>query len=115
MLVEQQREPQAEHELGHARDYRVKKRIEHGQAEYAVGHQELVVLDADPFANATYLGIREAQPDPETQRVSQEEKQQRSRGQHEQQPEDVAVVEEAGSSAHGKAVRIVNVVNTVSA
>ena len=57
--------------------------------------QKRVVLQADPHAAAPDLGVGEAKVGAQPQRISQEKQQQRRRGQHEQQPEQVAVIEGA--------------------
>ena len=69
-----------ERELDHAGDERVEERVPHRQPEHAVGHQELVVLDADPLARPADLGIGEAEKHAETERIGQEHQQQRAAG-----------------------------------
>ena len=92
LLVQQQRQPQPEHELEDARDDRVEERVEQRQPRDRVAPQELVVLEADPLAGAADLGVGEAEPDAQAERIGQEQQQQHRRRQHEQQPERVAVV-----------------------
>ena len=84
VLVEQQREPEAQAELDDARDHRVEDRVEQREARDLVAPEEFEVLEADPFAGAADLGVGEAEPRAEPERIGEEHQQQRRRGQHEQ-------------------------------
>src|SRR5207244_2796529 len=96
MLVEQQREPEAEPELDHAGDERIEERIEQRQTSDLISPQELVIFQADPSAATSDLGVGEAEIGTQSERIGQEKQQQRRRGQHEQEPEDGAIVERPG-------------------
>ena len=65
-----------------------------GEPGDLVSPQELVVLDADPFPGTADLGVGEAEPGPQAERVGKENKQQGARGEHEQPPEDVPVLQQ---------------------
>ena len=92
LLVEQNRQVQADRELDDAGDDRVEQREEHRRLELAVADDPLVVLQADELARRADLGVGERQPDAQAERVDEEQQQERRRRQHEQQPEEVLVV-----------------------
>jgi hypothetical protein len=62
--------------------------------ELGVADDPFVVLQADELARRADLGVGERQPDAQAERVDEEQDQERRRGQHEQQPEEVLVVPE---------------------
>jgi len=62
VAVEDEREPEAQHELEHARYGGVEQGIEQGQPRDAVADEELEVLDSDPLTGTADLGVGEAEP-----------------------------------------------------
>ena len=104
VAVEEQCEPEAEHELDDARHHRVEDGVEERQARDRVVPEELVVLEADPRAGAPDLGVGEAEPEAEAERIRQEDDQQQRRRQHEQHAQRVAVVLQSFEHANPMAV-----------
>ena len=102
VLVQQQREPEAEAELDDARDDRIEDRVEQREPRDFVAPEELVVLESDPFAAAADLRVGEAEPGAEAERIREEQQQQHRRRQQEQEAEGVAVVLERGRSSADK-------------
>ena len=78
----------------------VEERVEERQPGDRVAPQELVVLEADPLARPADLGVGEAEPEAQAERIGQEQQQQHRRGQHEEQPERVAVVLQSFEKGH---------------
>ena len=102
-VVEQDREAEAEPEFEHAGDDRVEEGVEHREPEHRVVPQPGEVLEADEDARAPDLGIGEAQPDAEAERIGQEQDQERRRRQHEPEADPVAIVLEPGPGPPGGA------------
>ena len=92
VLVQQQREIEADGEFDGAGDERVEQRVEDREPEDRVVPQPLVVLGADELPDAADLGVGEGEPDAEPERIGQEEDQERHRRQHEPEAEPVPVV-----------------------
>jgi len=92
VLVQQQRQPQAEGELDRARDHRVEEVFQTDRRN-TLSVTVLVVLDADPLARpATFASVKPSHtPSPADRSGNSTSNTPR---QHEQQPEEVAVVEQ---------------------
>jgi hypothetical protein len=91
--VEKECEPEAEDELQHARHHGIEERVEQRQPGRGVADQKAEILQADPLARSPDLGVGEAEPGPEPERVGEENEEQSARGQQEEQPEGVPVIE----------------------
>ena len=95
VLVEEQRQPEAEHEFQDRGADRVEQRVEDGEPEDGVVPEIFVVLQADEDAGAADARVGEAEPDAEAQRIGEEDEQQRCRRQHEAEGEEAAAFREA--------------------
>ena len=100
VAVEEQREPEAKRELDDARHHRVEDGVEEREARDRIVPEELVVLEADPRAGAPDLGVGEAEPEAEPERIGQEDDQQQCRWQHEQHAQRIAIVLQSLESRH---------------
>ncbi len=72
MVVEQQRQPEAERELSEGRDRGIEHAVEHRAPPQGIGEQILEVLEADEDAALADGGVGEGEPDAETERVGEE-------------------------------------------
>src|SRR5690606_12120186 len=75
---------------------RVEQCVEHGEPEDAVAPEVFVIFEADEDAWSAHARVGKAQPDAETERVSQKHMQQHGRRKHEQRTEKPAPLSEAG-------------------
>jgi hypothetical protein len=91
VAVEDQRQPQAEHEFSDRGDDRVEERVEHRQPEHAVVPQILEILQADEDAGAADHGVGHRQPEAESERIGEEQAEHRRRRQQKNQADEVAV------------------------
>ena len=75
-------------------DRGVEDGVEHRQEEHAVAEEGDIVLDVDESARTADLGVGEAEPGAEAEWIGEQHQQQRGRRQHEEQAEEMPVVEE---------------------
>jgi hypothetical protein len=99
MLVEQQGQPQAQHEFQDRGDDGVENGVEHRQPEHAVVEQEAIVLEADEVASPADARIGEAEPDAEPQRIGEKAQQEHARRQHEQECQRSPAVVQPGQES----------------
>ena len=102
VLVEEQRQPEAEREFQDRGDDRVEQRVEDRQPEDGVVPEILVVLEADEDAGPADARVGEAEPDAEAERIGEEDEQQRRRRQHEQKAEEAAAFRRRLTAAGGQ-------------
>ena len=72
MVVEQQRQPEAEREFSEGRDRRIEHAVEHRVPPQGIGQQILEVLEADENAAPADRGVGEGEPDAEAERIGEE-------------------------------------------
>src|SRR5262249_16723497 len=94
VLVEKQREPESERELDDARNRRVEERVEEREPRDRVSPEELEVLEADPLTRAPNFRVGEPEVGPETERIREEDNEQRGGRREEDEPERVATARE---------------------
>ena len=98
VLVQQQRQPQAQSKFDDAGHRCVEERVEERESGDGIAPQVLVVIKPDPDAGAADLGVGEAEPCAKAKRIREKQQQQHRRRQQEHEPEQVPVVERTGES-----------------
>ena len=94
VLVQEQRQPEAEHEFQDRGADRVEQRVEDREPEDGVVPEIFVVLQADEDAGTADAGVGEAEPDAEAERIGEEDEEQRCRRQHEAEGEETTAFRE---------------------
>ena len=103
VLVEHQRQPQAQRELSDGGQDRVEQGVEHGQAEHRVGEQPDVVVEPDELARTADGGVGEGEPDAQAQGVGEEQDQDAQGGQQAQEDQERLAVERPREPADARA------------
>src|SRR5436190_3611645 len=91
VLVEQQREIEADREFADARYAGIEQRIEDREPEDGVVPQPLVILEPDKNARTADARVRKREPDAEPERIGQKQQQERRSRNHEPETEPLAV------------------------
>ena len=94
VVVQQQRQPEAEREFSEGRDRRIEDAVEHRVPPQRIGQQVLEVLEADEDAAPADRGVGEGEPDAEAQRIGQEHQQQADRRRQANDDQERLVVEQ---------------------
>ena len=95
VVVEQQRQPEAEAEFPDRGDRRCRTRCRTPRSRRRVAQQVLEVLEADEHAAAADRGVGEGEPDAEAERIGQEHHQQADRRQQADDDQEGLPVEQA--------------------
>ncbi len=105
VVVEQQRQPEAEREFSEGGDGGVEHAVEHRVPPQWIGQQILEILQPDKDAAAADRGVGEGEPDAEPERIGQEHQQQPDRRRQAHGDQERLVVEQphqpAGLSLRG--------------
>ena len=94
VLVQQQRQPEAERELSDGGDAGVEDAVEHRVPPHRIAEQVLEVLQPDEHAAPADGRVGEGQPDAEAQRIGQEHRQQADRRHQAHDDQEHLVVEQ---------------------
>src|SRR5690606_37679852 len=102
VIIENERQPQAQRELQNGGNDRIKERVENGEPEDGVFPKQLVIVEADENAFPAYARIRERQPYAEPERIRQKD-QKKGRGWQEkkQSPQISALAQVYSEPASG--------------
>src|SRR5258708_23780169 len=94
MIVEEQRQPEAEREFPEGRDRGIEPTVEHRVAPQRIGQQILEILETDENAAPADGGVGESEPDAEAQRIGQEYREQADRRRQAHHDQERLVVEQ---------------------
>ncbi len=95
VVVEKQREPEAEREFPDGRRRRVENRVADRRPEDRVVPQRNEILEPDEIARAADLRIGEGEPEPEAERIGEEDDEKADRRQEAEEDEKGLPVEQA--------------------
>ena len=95
VVVEQQRQPEAEREFSEGRDRGVEHAVEHRAPPQGIGPQILEILEADEDAAPADGGVGEGEPDAEAERIGEEYREQPDRRRQAHHDQERLVVEQA--------------------
>jgi len=96
MVVQKQRQPEAERKFSEGRDRRVEHAVKHRAPPQRVAHEILEILQSDEDAAPPDRGVGEGEPDAEAERIGQEHGQQADRRRQADDDQERLVVEQPG-------------------
>ena len=99
MLVENERQPQAEAEFQDRSDERVEKGVENRHPEDGIARKRLVIFQPDEDAVPADRRVGKAEPDAKAERIGQKAQQKHRGRQHEEQADGSVA---PGDSAEGR-------------
>ena len=99
VVVEQQRQPEAEREFSEGRDRGVEDAVEHRAPPQGIGPQILEILQPDEDAALADGGVGEGEPDAEAERIGEEYREQPDRRRQAHHDQERLVVEQPGQPA----------------